>query len=77
MNELQQLTGSDKPWASERANYALQIAVAVQQGQVSKDEAKSLLEDVIRTDALLSEADDDHTKAMLVYGVSQLIGMLV
>ena len=76
MNELQQLSGCNLPWAAQRAQYALQLANAVQNNQVSKSEASALLNDLIRTDALNSEANDDQARAMLVFGVTQLVTML-
>lgn len=69
MQELLHCANSGKGWAAERAQVALQIAEALQNGQIGQSEAKELLEDLIRTDKLDSEADDMALKAMLVTGI--------
>ncbi len=66
MQELHAIANCGKPWAAQRAQYALQLNQALQQGQVSTDEYKALLEDLVRTDRLDSEADDIELKTMLV-----------
>jgi hypothetical protein len=73
MQELRALIGCGRPWAAQRAEYALQLAEAYQNQQISPDEYKALLEDLVRTDVLDSEADDIEVKNMLVYGVYGLI----
>lgn len=73
MDELRALVGCGRPWAAERAQYALQLAEALQNNQISTDEYKALLEDLVRTDVLDAEADDIEIKNMLVYGVYGLI----
>lgn len=69
MQELKALIGCGRPWAEQRALMALQIADAYSTGQIGQAEYQSLLEDLVRTDALDSEADDIEIKNMLVYGV--------
>lgn len=71
--ELHEIANSGIGWAAQRAQMALQINAAFQTGQVSPDEYKALLEDLIRTDALDAEADNLQVKQILVFGVSQLI----
>ena len=76
MQDIDQLIQSDKPWAAQRAQMALAIMNQAQMGQISRDEARELLEDLVRTDALEAEADDMQTKAMLVtaiYGFTQIL----
>jgi hypothetical protein len=73
MQELQALIGCGKPWAEQRAQMALQLSEAYSTGQISPDEYKELLQDLVRTDALDSEADDMAVKAMLVTGVYGLL----
>ena len=75
IEQLQQLTQCDRPWAAERASMALQMCESFQQGQISNDEFKELMLDLVRTDKLESEADDIHLKTMLVtaiYAVAQV-----
>lgn len=67
--ELHAIANCNRPWAAERARYALQLAEAYQTGQVSPDEYKALLEDLVRTDRLDAEADDIELKTMLVQSV--------
>jgi hypothetical protein len=69
MQELLTCLNSGKGWAAERAQVALQISEALQNGGISQSEAKELLEDLIRTDKLDSEADDLALKSMLVTGI--------
>lgn len=72
---LQQLATGNSP-ASQRAQYALQLVAAHQAGQVSTDEYRAILEDLVRTDALEAEADSLESKQMLVFGVTQLISLV-
>jgi phage tail tape-measure protein len=69
VSDLYQLAQSDKPWVAQRAQMALQLQEQYAQGNMSTDEYKELLEDLVRTDVLDSEADDMHTKTMLVYAI--------
>ena len=48
---------------------ALSIADQHARGDIDNSEYKELLEDLVRTDVLDSEADDLHTKTMLVQAV--------
>ena len=69
MSDIYQLAQSDKPWVAQRAQLALSLADQYARGDITNDEYKELLEDLVRTDVLDSEADDMHTKTMLVYAV--------
>jgi len=72
-NELLHLSGCGLPWAEQRAQMALQIGEALQAGQISKDEARALLEDLINTDKLNEEATNAEARQMLVFGVTQIL----
>jgi polyhydroxyalkanoate synthesis regulator phasin len=74
-NVLHEVINSGQPWAAERARYALQIAEALQNGQVSQDEARALLEDLIATEKLEAEGADLQLRAALVFGVTQVLSM--
>lgn len=76
-NELLQLAGCGMPWAENRAQYALMIAEGVTNGEMSKDEASALLQDLMNTDKLNEEATNAEARAMLVFGVTQLAKMLL
>jgi hypothetical protein len=73
MEELRALIGCGRPWAEQRAQMALQLSEAYSSGQIAPDEYKELLQDLVRTDMLDSEADDMAVKAMLVAGVYGLL----
>jgi polyhydroxyalkanoate synthesis regulator phasin len=75
--ELLHLAGCGLPWAEQRAQMALQIAEALQTGQISKDEARALLEDLVNTDKLNEEATNNEARQMLVFGVMQIARMCV
>ena len=74
-NMLTEVAQTDKPWAAERAKYALQVHEAVGAGQLSPSEAKEILEDLLRTDRLDQEATDQQVRAALVFGITQLISL--
>jgi hypothetical protein len=77
MTDLDQLLHSDKPWVQQRAQMALQIVNQRQLGQISGDEARELLEDLVRTDVLEAEADDLEMKTFLVssiFAIAQIMG---
>lgn len=71
-NILYEVIGSGQTWAAERAQMALQVSEAVQNGQMSSDEAKEILADLINTEKLDHEATDQQLRAALIFGVTQL-----
>lgn len=74
-NVLHEVINSGQPWAAERAQMALQIAEALQNGQVTTDEARALLEDLINTEKLEAAGADLQLRAALVFGVGQIISL--
>lgn len=60
-------------WAAERAQYAIEVNAAVGAGQLSPSEAKEILEDLISTQKLDEASADQQSRAMLVFGVTQLL----
>jgi hypothetical protein len=74
-NVLHEVINSGQPWAAERAQYALQIAEALQTNQISQDEARALLEDLINTEKLEAAGADLQLRAALVFGVTQVLSM--
>jgi hypothetical protein len=76
MTDLDQLLHSDKPWVQQRAQMALQIVNQRQLGQISGDEARELLEDLVRTDVLEQEADDLEMKTFLVSSIYALVQIM-
>lgn len=69
MSDLYQLAQSDKPWVAQRAQMALSLQDQLSKGEIDPSEYAELMEDLIRTDVLDSEADDIHTKTMLVQAI--------
>ena len=74
-NVLHDCINSGQPWAAERAQMALQIAEALQDGQIHPDEARALLQDLIATEKLESDGADLQLRAALVFGVTQIISL--
>jgi hypothetical protein len=75
IQHLQHLAGSPDPAIAGRAQMALQITEAYQNGGISQDEYKELMQDLVRTDRLDEECSDLETKTMLVtavYAVAQI-----
>jgi polyhydroxyalkanoate synthesis regulator phasin len=75
MSSLTEVTQSGQPWAAERAQYALQVQQAVANGEMTKDEAAEVLQDIVNSEDLQSIAGQDELKAALVEGLTQLISM--
>ncbi len=76
MKALRELAHCDRPWAAERAKIALDLAAQYEADELSADEFRELLEDLVRTDKLDDEADDMEIKALLVTGVYALSKMI-
>lgn len=74
-NVLHQCINSGQPWAADRAAMALQVAEALQNGQISPDEAREVLSDLVNTEKLEAEGADLQLRAALVFGVTQIISM--
>ena len=75
-NVLHEVINSGQPWATERAQMALQVAEALQNGQIHPDEARAILEDLINTERLEAEGADLQLRAALVFGVTQVLSMI-
>lgn len=66
IEQLQFLSTCGRPWAEQRAQMALEITQAAQQGAISQSEYQSLMADLIQSDKLNAEADDMDLKNLLV-----------
>lgn len=66
IEQLQWLSTCGRPWAEQRAKFALEITEALQQGGISESEYQALMADLINSDRLNAEADDMDVKNMLV-----------
>lgn len=74
-DQLRALAGCGRPWAAERAQYALMITEQYQGGGLDASEYRELMLDLVRMDKLDAEADDLETKTMLVtavYAIAQV-----
>lgn len=67
--KLQEIAETAPGWAKTRALIALDILEQKEQGNLSDDEMRELMEDLIRTDKLDAEADDIELKAALVTAI--------
>ena len=75
-DELKALVGCGKSWAEERAQMALQFSDQYKAGELTQDEYQELMQDLIRTDKLDSEADDMAVKNALVAAVKGLMKII-
>ncbi len=66
MQELQELARSGPPWARERAEMALAIMSQYEGGGLELDEYQELMRDLVRSDTLNAQADDQEVKNLLV-----------
>ena len=64
--QLQQIIASGKPWAVERATMALAMTEALERGELGQAEYQELMQDLIRSDVLNAQADDQDLKNLLV-----------
>jgi hypothetical protein len=64
--QLQQIIASGKPWAVERATMALAMTEALERGELGESEYQELMQDLIRSDVLNAQADDQDLKNLLV-----------
>jgi hypothetical protein len=64
--QLQWLASCGRPWAEERAQFALMISKQLTQGQISESEYQELMRDLINSDKLNECADDQDVKNLLV-----------
>jgi hypothetical protein len=75
LDHLKAITACGRPWASERAHFAIMITEQHQGGGLDTSEYQELMRDLVRMDRLDSEADDIELKTALVtaiYAVAQL-----
>ena len=75
-DELKSLVGCGKSWAEERAQMAIEFSEQFEAGDLSADEYKELMEDLIRTDVLDEEADDMAVKTALVGAVKGVMAVV-
>jgi hypothetical protein len=64
--QLHAIISSGKPWAAERAQMALAIMEQYEGGGLSLEEYQELMQDLVRSDVLNAQADDQDLKNLLV-----------
>lgn len=69
MTTLHELAASDRSWAAERAQMALELQQQYTTGDISLSEYQELMEDLARSDQLNEQADDQDLKNALVSAV--------
>ena len=64
--QLQAIISSGRPWAAERAEMALAIMQQYEGGGLELAEYQELMQDLVRSDLLNAQADDQDLKNLLV-----------
>jgi hypothetical protein len=66
MVELHEIAATGPGWARERAEMALAIMSQYEGGGLELDEFQELMRDLVRSDTLNAQADDQELKNLLV-----------
>ena len=66
MQQLHEIAASGPGWARERAEMALAIMSQYEGGGLDLDEYQELMQDLVRSDLLNAQADDQELKNLLV-----------
>lgn len=66
VEQLEFLSTCGKPWAEQRAQFALRLNEALRLGEIDHSEYQALMADLINSDKLNEEADDMDLKNFLV-----------
>ena len=76
MSELSDLVNSNQTWAADRAKMAIEIQEGVKSGDLSSEEAKELLENLIEAEQLESDSTDVQVRAAVVKAISEMVSMM-
>ena len=66
MQQLHEIAATGPGWARERAEMALAIMQQYEGGGLDLDEYQELMRDLVRSDLLNAQADDQELKNLLV-----------
>ena len=66
MQQLHEIAATGPGWARERAEMALAIMSQYEGGGLELDEYQELMRDLVRSDPLNAQADDQELKNLLV-----------
>lgn len=69
MSDLQQLAQCGTGWVAERAEIALTLQQQHSNGEISEGEYQELMQDLVSTDQLTEQCDDQDLKNALVSAV--------
>lgn len=73
---LQQLMKCGDPWIEQQAGMALEIADAQALGNITSEQAKELMEDLIKTDEIEGKSENIQLVGALVTGVMGLASIV-
>jgi len=73
MKDLDALLNSGNPWAVQKGKLLSELKEQYDNGMLSADEFKELLQDISNTDAMTKDANAIQAKAMVVAAVSGLM----
>lgn len=73
MKDLDALLNSSNPWAVQKGKLLSELKEQYDNGMVSADEFKELVQDIANTDAMTKDAAAIQAKAMVVAAVTSLM----
>lgn len=73
---LQQLMKCGDAWVEQQAAMALEIADAQATGNITSEQAKELMEDLVRTDVIEGKSDNIQLVGALITGVMGLASVV-
>lgn len=75
MSTLSELVNSNQSWVADRAAVAIEIQDALKSGDLSADDAKELLDNLIDAEKLEEEATDVVVRATLVKAITEIAAL--
>jgi len=69
-DQLEEIIGTDDDWAVERAKLAQGLIKDAEKGDISQDEYRELMEDLIRTDEVEQASSNIEIKSMVVGAIT-------
>lgn len=76
IKDLQALMSCGDPWVEQQAAMALEIADAQAVGNISSEQAKELMEDLVRADEIEGKSENIQLVGTLVTGVMGLASVI-
>jgi len=69
-DQLEEIIGTDDDWAVERAKLAQGLIKEAEAGDITMDEYRELMEDLIRTDEVEKASSNIEIKSMVVGAIT-------